>query len=225
MPKEKPPIIKKLDQELAEAIKSARDFDRLLKVLLQAKDSSRRKMHPEYIGYPLEYAVSLFYPVSDYEDSLKAFAKVLEQDPNSPEAHHYVGHIFIHNKLYYQAHLLFDRGLRLKVPEVEDKSNDDNLHVKSHYDLCDLVHLAKQDDPTVPLSAYGFPVETLPWRNINGRFSLPNFNFNPLHPDIITSKEKCLSAIHGKLAKLRFIGNLPHTSENCPYNDYVNTSN
>ena len=219
MTKENPHIIRRLDIELANAIKNARDFDGLLKVLIGAKDSSRRKMHPEYIGYLLQYAITLFYPVSDYEDSLKAFARVLEQDPNSPEAHHYVGKILSSNDLYYQAHFLFNRGLRLKVPDVLDGS-EDNLHRKFHYDLCDLAYWAKQDCPDVHLSEYGFPVETLPWRNIGGRFLLPNFKFNPDHPDIISSKEKCLIAIHSTLAGLRTIGNPSHTSENCPYSPY-----
>lgn len=216
----KPPNqIKPLNQELADAISDASDFDGLLKVLLKAKDKPRRKMHPEFIGHSVEYATTLFYPVSDFEDCLKAFARVLEQDRNSPEAYHFIGYILMANDIYFQAHVLFDRGLGLKVPEVESKEQD-NLHIRIHFDLCDLIGWTKYDYPDIPISAYGFPTEKMPWIDFDNKFLLPDYNLHEV--ELTDPKEIILNRLHYTLAGMRFIDEAPHTSENCPYLDYIN---
>ena len=176
---------------------------------------------PERLGAVLKHARALFCPYYKPNACLREYAGVLKLNPTSPEVHHYVGKILMNNRLFFQAHLLFDKGLALETPDTDGL--EENLHRKFHYDLSGLgLRLLKY---RLKLQDYGYRVDELGFRFSKGRgFSLPDFDYNFFDPEIKKTRQlrdKALVFIHWGLGHEKQIDDEPHTANNCPYLEYV----
>ncbi|MBR9704167.1 hypothetical protein GOV12_02055 [Candidatus Pacearchaeota archaeon] len=187
------------------------------------KHKNSLRQNPYEIYNLLSFARFLFNPVCDYPCCINIFGKVLQEEPESQRANHFIGKILMNNKLLRQAYLLFDNGLRIMRSEESFRLPD--FHYKFHHDLADLgssIHEANHS-----LSDIGFPVEQLGFRfHKKTGFYLPEFDFNVPnfdHTDVGMDKgrDRTLMHIHSELGSKMEIGRMSHTEYNCPYLNYL----
>ena len=184
--------------------KETKDEVEILEALVNNRSASTEEL--------LRYERLVFENCEAYSEiCLKSLAEVLETDPENPLAHRYIGTLLRGDKLYRQAYLFFDAGLRLKTA-------DSNVHPKFHFNLADLGFEVLESGDRI--SSIGFPVATLNFQFSKEKgFFLPKFSYNCDNRDyedvrLERGKDRTLCHIHNKLGKEQ------HTAESCPYLQY-----
>jgi len=183
-----------LGRSIRERLLQIDNYPELVKFLKKEAQDPLKGFVPNF-----EHAMELFKR-PDYENSLKEFAYLLIENPDSPVAHHYIGNILSYDGLYLPAHLLYDKGLRLDVPDVNDEFQTPNLHRRFHFDLVDMAHWISVDRPELTLQECGYPIS----------------RFHSAYKKE-KQREGKLVSIHNQLARVEYMCGKPHKADNCPY--------
>ena len=182
----------------------------------------------EYKNQISHYAKNSFEQSHDYESSFKAYGILMGLDPLSLSSHHFLGHIMDQESLFNQSRLLFQKGLEYSSERNKDS---DVKHIDFHGDIFCLLggifyaHISDFHS----ISKYGFDVkkEGFDLKTME-KFYYTHLNSEEFDIEGIDPDGGCLELgyeyIHYRLGDLPEINGKPHTSDNCPYLDFIRES-
>jgi len=192
---------------------------------LKLKNKSDEKSLKQYAG--LLFHLNNSCPNGNTNPCFRTYAEYLKQFPESPVPFHALGKILMDEQLFYQSHLMFDNGLRLKVQDSDDEHL--NLHRRFHLALCDLAHRISVYSPDSKLSEHGFPTKELAFKfHPEVGFYLSRFPYKTDDyqiPFCAENEDRTLTQLHRELGDIKTINEEPHKADNCPYLGYVDKQN